>query len=58
MTEEALKKGAKSGTEKTEKALKTGASKASKAAKAFEKGVKEGLEEEKKRICGEKERLP
>jgi hypothetical protein len=57
-TGEALERGVKIEAGKTEKVLKIGAKKATEAVTDFEKGLKEGIEEEKKRIRGEKQRLP
>ncbi len=57
-TNEALGKGVKIGAGKMEKPLKTDARKATEAISNFEKGVMEGIEEEKKRIRGERQRVP
>ena len=47
-----MRKAQKVGAQKTEKVFETGAKKASEAAKAFKKGIKEGIEERKNAHVG------
>jgi len=53
-----MEQGIKRESEKVEGVLNTDVKKASKAVKDFEEGVKDGIKKEKKRIRGERQRVP